>query len=163
MPTFKEQLVSASKGKKKELGNENSVGIKALKVYSRGRTKRFPINVKMKERKGVVSEEDFEETDYNIEGDKPFLNRPDASSTSSHSDLDDTFLSDSAIEEDREVHLEGLSALMGEPEPLVDSNQNLDVACSSLREGEGVKEGGQLPIVAPPSEKTKGLERNTVE
>ena len=99
-PTLKKLDVQTSKDKKQELGNQKLQAIKALKVYSRIRSRRVPIIDLNKERKRVVTEEEFEDMDSDIHGDKPFLTRLDASSNSSSLDSKEVYQSDSAIEGD---------------------------------------------------------------
>ena len=94
--------------------------------------------------------------DSGIDGDKLLILRPDSSSNSSSLDSEELFLSDSAIEEDRDAQLEGISALMEDSETLVDNNKKITVqkvSCepiqsiltinvlSSVGEGEADKEG----------------------
>ena len=65
--------------------------------------------------------------DSGIDGDKLLILRPDSSSNSSSLDSEELFLSDSAIEEDRDAQLEGISALMEDSETLVDNNKKMTV------------------------------------
>ena len=125
-----------------------------------------------------MSEEDIEDMDSAIDGDKPLLNRPVASSISSSSNSEEVFLSDGATEENRVLHLEGISVLLGDTEPLVKHNQTLtgqnnygkpmqpmpliDVS-SLLKEGEGDMEASQLPNDVPSNESSKSLEGGAVE
>ena len=75
------------------------------------------------ERKGVLLEEDHEDIDSGIDGDKTWLQRPDSSSNSSSSESEEDFQSDNATEKDKDEELEGISSLFGFYDHLVDNNQ----------------------------------------
>ena len=80
---------SASKAKQFGLGKETFSDFKPLKVYSRIRTRKprgIQTSATQMKLKGVLMEEEIEEVDSDIDGDKPFLLKPDLSSISSSSD-----------------------------------------------------------------------------
>ena len=151
---------------------------KALKVYSRDRARRIHNNVAKLERKGVLVEEDIEDMDSSIDGDKLSLLRPDSSSNSSSSISEEEFLSDSATEEAQDTELEGISSLFGNSEFLVDNNQKISeqkVSCellqpkptiyilSPIQEGEEENEGDRLLKDDAPIDKTESLKGRDVE
>ena len=121
---LKNSNVLASINKTKDLGIQNTHEFKPLKVYSRGRLGRIPNIDLKKERKRVDMDGEIEDLNLAIYGDKHLLIRPDASSNSSSSNSEEVYVSDSAIERDLDEQLEGISTLLGNSEPMLDSNQN---------------------------------------
>ena len=161
MNNSNKSIVSASKAKQIGLGKEKASESKALKVYAKVRTRRIPSFDTRVKTKGVLTEEDNEEVDSGIDGDKPFLLKLDVSSSSSSSDSEEfsSYVSDTV--EDRDGQLEGVAALLGDYEPPIDSNQKTSVQiinCEPIQsfpkidellpvwEGDGCKDGDQLLI-----------------
>ena len=68
-------------------------------------------------------EEIHEGSCSDCEVDKQLLLRPESSSTSSFSYYEETFFSDRAIEEDLDLHMQGVSSIMEEYESIVNTDQ----------------------------------------
>ena len=60
---------------------------KVLKVYSRTRARRNPNKVEKLERKGALLEEEIEDMESGIDGDKILLLRPNSSSSNSEEEF----------------------------------------------------------------------------
>ena len=175
---LKKSKVLDSKIKNIVLGTQNLLENKPLKVYSRLRSGKIQFNDLKEDSKRVESVDEFEDMDLGIFRDKPLLIRPDASSNSSSSDSEEVYFSDSVTNEDLDEHLQGISVLMGDSTPTMDSNHNLTEqkdngdltqstpkvdAFSPMREEEGIKEGGLIPSNEPSHENSKSLPGSAVE
>ena len=120
------------------MGKENVLDSKPLKVYYRSKAKMKSINVGIMDRKGVLLEGEKEDLGSENDEDIPLIHKPELSSDSSFSESEDKFRSESATEKDKDEELEGISSLFGIPEHLGEINQDLTV-----QGGEIQKEGSQ--------------------
>ena len=83
-----------------------------LKVYSRDKNKKTSKNNLVPEMNHLTMVEINEGPGSDFEGDRQLLFKPESSATSYCSESEGTFISDTATEEDSDLHLQGLSSLM---------------------------------------------------
>ena len=135
-----------------------------LKVYSRARAKSISKIHMESEMNHMAMEEIHEGSCSECEGDKQLLLQPESSSDSSFSETEESYFSDKIIEEDLDLHLQGISVMMEEHEAIVEKDQqgplgsetslvhtNSNVLPQPAEEGKGEKERCHLVEVDCPN------------
>ena len=95
-----------------------------LKVYARNGAKRSYTNNLDSELNHVRMEDVYEGLESDFEGNRQLNFRPACTSTTSFSDSDETFITDSATEEEFDLRLQGISSLMDDYEPTVNKDRH---------------------------------------